>query len=194
MTLLKPTLLRWLPLAFLTTALCALVYLVIQQEGRQLADEPQGQIARDAAAALAGGRPVESVVPPVPIDLGQSLAPFVMVLDNAGAVVATSGRLRGQTRVVPAGVLEHVRQSGEERVTWQPEPGVRMATVVVRRADAGAGFVVSGRSLRETEERIERIQTIVGLAWILTLVGLLVLVGTGEYVVGRPAARSNSQS
>ena len=186
MVLLTRTFWRWLPLAFLTTALCTLVYLAVQQVGRQFADEPQVQMARDAAAALAAGRPVESVVPAVPVDFGQSLAPFVMVLDEAGAVVASSGRLGGQARVVALGVLEHVRQSGEERVTWQPEPGVRVATVVVRRIDKGAGFVVSGRALRETEERTLRIQAMVGLAWIATLVGLFVLVGAGEYLTARP--------
>jgi hypothetical protein len=48
------------------------VYLVAQQMGRQMADEPQVQLARDAAAALAGGRPAESVVPPVQVDFAQS--------------------------------------------------------------------------------------------------------------------------
>src|ERR1051326_7668674 len=126
---------RWPPLASLATALSALVYLALQQQGRQMADEPQVQLARDAAAALAAGRPIESVVPVQQVDLGRSLAPFVMVLDDGGTVRATSGRMDGHVRVVPEGVLEHVRTSGEERVTWQPEPGIRMATVVVRRGD-----------------------------------------------------------
>lgn len=188
MTLLIRTFWRWLPLAFLTTALALLVYLAVQQVGRHLANDPQIQMARDAATSLAGGRPLESVLPGVPIELGQSLAPFLMVLDDKGTVVASSGRLRGQTRAVPAGVLEHARQSGEERVTWQPEPGVRMATVVVRRLDAGGGFIVAGRSLAETEDRILQIQTIVGLVWMVTVAGLFALVALGESFGGPPAS------
>ena len=38
---------------------------------------------------------------------------------------------------------------GEDRLTWQPEPGVRSATVVVHYQGAQAGFVMAGRSLRE---------------------------------------------
>jgi hypothetical protein len=81
-------------------------------------------------------------------------------------------------------VLDHVRQSGEDRVTWQPEPGVRMATVVVRRGDAGGGFIVAGRSLAETEDRIQQIQTIAGLLWIVTVTGLFAVVTLAEYFVG----------
>lgn len=182
MPLVTRILLRALPFAFLATALSALVYLAVQQAGRHLANDPQIQMARDAAAALAAGQPIPAVVPAQLVDFGQSLAPFVAVLDDAGTAVASSGRLRGQPPVLPAGVLEHVRQSGEEQVTWQPEPGVRIATVVVRRAGAPPGFVVAGRSLAETESRIEQIQTIVLLGWIATIVGLLVLVGIGESV------------
>ena len=178
-------LLRWLPLAVLTTALSALSYLVIQQMGRQLADEPQVQMARDAAAALATGRSADGIMPAGTVDLGQSLAPFVMVLDDKGAALAASGRLGARMPAVPAGVLDHVRRTGEERVTWQPEPGVRLATVVVRRTDPGGGFVASGRSLRETEERIARIQTIVLLAWLVTLAGSLLFVAAGEYFINR---------
>lgn len=190
MTPITRAFLRWLPLAFLGTTMSALVYLAVQQEGRHLANDPQIQMARDAAAALAAGRPVESVLPAVPIDLERSLAPFVMVLDDKGTVVAASARLAGQTRVMPSGVFDHVRQVGEERVTWQPEPGVRMATVVVRRTDAGGGFVVAGRSLNETEERAYQLQTIVGLAWLVTLVGLFALVAAGEYATARERVRA----
>jgi hypothetical protein len=190
MAVLTRTLWRWFPLAIMTTALCTLVYLAVQQQGRQLANDPQIQLARDAAIALAAGQPVESVLPAAPVDIAQSLAPFVMVLDDAGTVLASSGRLHGALRAVPAGVLEHVRQSGEERVTWQPEPGVRMATVVVRRVGPGGGFVVAGRSLAETEDRIQKIQTIVGLAWIVTIAALLVLVAAGESIIGEGRTRA----
>jgi hypothetical protein len=52
-------------------------------------------------------------------------------------------------------------------VTWQPEPGVREATVAVgwRR-----GFVVAGRSLQLTEQHIDQVGLIVGMGWLATLV------------------------
>jgi hypothetical protein len=185
MPLLQATLRRWIPLAGLTTALCLLVHLAVQQMYRQTADDPQGQIAHDAARALAAGATPESVLPATPVEIGQSLAPFVTVLSEQGAIVASSARLHGEARTVPSGVLDHARRAGEERVTWQPEPGVRMATVVVHGAGAAGGFVVSGRSMRESEARTDQFFELVGLAWIATLVGLLVLVAGTELVFSR---------
>jgi hypothetical protein len=46
---------HWLPLAALTTALCGLVYLAVQQALRQAANDPQIQMAEDAAYILSQG-------------------------------------------------------------------------------------------------------------------------------------------
>jgi hypothetical protein len=174
---------RWLPLAAIATALSGLVYLVTQQMWRQMANDPQIQMARDAAAMLEQGLPVDAVVPRTGIDMERSLAPFLTVFSDAGLVLASSGRLHDQLRVVPAGVLSHVREHGEERITWRPEPGVRIAAVIVRQAGPPAGFVLAGRSLRETEQRIGQFQGLVGVVWIALLGGLLVLVATSEHAL-----------
>ena len=155
--------------------MCGLVYLSEQQVWRHLANHPQLQMANDIADALAGGAPVASVVPSVWVDFGHSLAPFIIVLSDSGSIIASSGRLSGRLRAVPVGVLAHVRDHGEERVTWQPERGVRIAAVVVRTPTQPGRFVVVGRSLRETEAGIAQHGRIVALAWIISLVGLFVV-------------------
>jgi hypothetical protein len=167
---------RWLLLAGLATALCLLLYLVSQQIWRQLANDPQLQMARDAAAELAGGLPPEAVVPRTPVDMAHSLAPFVMVLSDTGAVLASNGRLDGQPRTIPGGVLDYVRTHTEERVTWQPERGVRIAAVVVRNPLPPTGFVVAGRSLDETQDRIAQFGRLIAVGWLGAITGLLVLV------------------
>ena len=48
MTMMK----TWVPLTIGTTLLCGLVYLATQQSIRQGANDPQIQMAEDAAAAL----------------------------------------------------------------------------------------------------------------------------------------------
>ena len=86
----------FLPLAVLATALAGLVYLVAQQEGRWLGNEPQVQLAEDAAARLdAGGRPSDQVGTAA-VDIARSLAPFVVVYGAAGNVLATDAELDGQ--------------------------------------------------------------------------------------------------
>jgi hypothetical protein len=179
---LRRILVRWIPVAGVATALCALAYFSVQQVWRQSANDPQIQIARDGARMLGNGAAVESVVPSTAVDISESLAPFVAVFDDSGTVVASSGRLHGQARTPPAGVLANVRTSGEERVTWQPEPGIRIASVTVRYSGAHSGFVLAGRSLRESERRTKQFSTLVGIAWIATLVGLLVLVAASDAI------------
>ncbi|MFI5178828.1 MAG: hypothetical protein ACHQO8_09700 [Vicinamibacterales bacterium] len=175
---------RWLPLAVLTTSLCLLVYLAVQQVWRHAANDPQVQMARDITARLERGDGANAVLPAEPVDPHHSLSPFVMVLDDGGAVVASSGAPGAPERAVPAGVLTFVREHGEERVTWQPDPGLRIAAVVVRRGGSSPGFVLVGRSLRESEQRTSQFQQLVGLAWLATLVGLFVVVAISELALG----------
>jgi len=178
----------WIPLAGLAVALCGVVYVAVQQVWRHAANDPQIQMAEDIAGALGSGALVASVLPATGIDIGASLAPFVTVLDDTGAIVASSGRLRGEIRRVPAGVIDHARQNGAARVTWQPEPGVRIATVVQRysRTAGGAGgFVVVGRSLRENEQRTGQFQNLIALACAGVLAGLFALVAATEFLFSR---------
>ena len=170
--------LRWLQMAGAASACCLLVYYSVQQLWRADANDPQLQMARDAAARLASGQtPVDAIVPTTTVDAASSLAPFLTVLDARGSIVASSGRVHGALRSVPSGVLDHVRQSGEEEVSWQPEPGVRIATAVV---SYPGGFALAGRSLVESERRTDRMRDLVALAWLATLAGLAVLVAATE--------------
>jgi hypothetical protein len=168
---------KWLPPAIITAGLCGLVYLTVQQALRMGANDPQIQMAEDAASALNGGVSIDSVVPATKVEITNSLAPFIIVFDDSGKVSASSATLRGSVPVYPGGVLDYTRQHGEDRVTWQPEKGVRMATVVVRYDD---GFVLAGRSLREVEIRISNIEKISGIAMLAIWAATLFIIALGE--------------
>jgi hypothetical protein len=174
---------RWLQLAALATAMCMLVYLAVQQTGRQIANDPQIQIARDAASALSAGQPLASVVPQTAVDLSSSLSTWVTVTDENGNIVASSAKLHGQPRTVPKGILDNARSNGEWRVTWQPEQGVRMATITTHNRGPGGGFVVVGRSLRESEERTAAYGKLILLGWVATLLGLAVVIAATEAIL-----------
>ncbi len=185
MRLIKNVLRIWMPLGLVTTGVCLLAYLLAQQALRQGANDPQIQIAEDAAAAIAAGKSVGDVVASGRIDAGRSLAPFVIVLDDGGSVLGSSATLRDRVPVPPRGVLERAREEGEHRVTWQPEPGVRLAAVIVRVDGGKPGFVVAARSLKEVEARIQRLGLLTAIAWFLILATSLVLGVMGELVFGR---------
>jgi hypothetical protein len=84
---------KWLPLAIATAGLCGLVYLTVQQSLRMGANDPQVQMAEDAASALASGANVGTLVPSTKLDIANSLAPFIMVFDDSENVLASSATL-----------------------------------------------------------------------------------------------------
>jgi hypothetical protein len=165
----------WLPIVIATTAVCGLVYVTVQQALRQSANDPQIQMAEDAAYALGGGAPAESVVSPDRIDVARSLAPFTVVFNDNGQVLASSGLLHRQPLTLPAGVLDNVRLHGDSRLTLQPEFGVRIASVIVKYDGSRPGFVLAGRSMRELEARTAQMRIFVAIAWIV-VVGVSLLV------------------
>jgi len=173
---------HWIPLAAVATALCLFVYLAVQQSMRWGANDPQIQMAEDAAAALASGGTPESMLPAARVDISTSLASFMVIYDNTGKPLASSALLNGEMPVLPAGVFDYVRQKGEDRVSWQPQPGVRMAIVVVPISGGQAGFVMAGRSLREVEKRVDQLGQITLIAWLATLAGSLVVVALSETI------------
>jgi hypothetical protein len=175
----------FLPMAIVATALAGVVYVVAQQDGRWLANEPQVQLAEDAAARLdAGGRPQDQV-DPVPVDIAQSLAPFVVVYGSADNVLASGGMLDGQPPAVPAGVLATARATGRNAVTWQPRSGVRVATVSVPWT---GGTVLAGRSLRLVEEHASQLALLVIAGWLATLAALVVAAGIVARLWPEPVA------
>ncbi len=171
------------PLAVVITLLCGLLYVTVQQVLRIGANDPQIQMAEDAADALAAGQTPESVVPATKVNIAASLAPYVVVFDDSGNVLASSGLLNNQPPALPSGVLNYVRRYGQDRITWQPEPDVRSATVITRYGGTHTGFVMAGRSLREVENRIDNLGLIVGLGWLGTLFAALVAVSVSEFLL-----------
>ena len=172
---------KWLPLAIATGGICALVFLVGQQSLRMGANDPQIQMAEDAASSLNAGASVGTVVPSTKVEIADSLAPFVMVFDKSGKVMASSATLHGSVPAYPVGVLNSAQQMGQDRVTWQPETGVRMATVAV---PYNNGFVMAGRSLSEVEKRESKVENLSGLAMLGIWIATFIVILLGE-LVGR---------
>ena len=162
----KTILKYWLLMAVVITGLVGLCYAAVQQDLRQSANDPQIQMSEDIAAKLADGQPIQNVVPSEKVDIAKSLAPYVIVFDATGKPIASSAQLDGQTPTIPAGVTDYVKQNGEDRITWQPQPGVRSAAVVTQFKGSNAGFVLVGRSLREVEIREDNILHLLIVGWV----------------------------
>lgn len=177
----------WLPLATAVTLLSGLVYVTVQQSLRQGANDPQIQMAEDAARVIAGGQPAESVLPAGKIDLSQSQSAYLIIFDREGNPTASNATLHGNLPNVPKGVFEYTLQKGEDRITWEPEPGVRQAAVIVPVSGEQGNFVLAGRSLREVEQRESQLTSLVSAGWLVTMLATLLLVAVFEIL---PATRS----
>ncbi len=137
----------------------------LQQTYRNAGDDPQLQLASDAASALRAGADVSTVLPAGTVDLATGLAPFVIAYDSANRPIAGTGRLEGILPTPPAGVLATARAAGSYRVTWRPRGGVRVAAVLQRVDDGSGRVVLAARSLRPVEERTSRLLVMTALAW-----------------------------
>jgi len=172
----------WFPLAIAGTIVMFAVYVAIQQDIRIGANDLSIQTAEDGAAALASGtQSPASLIGSGHIDIDKSLAPFTIIFDDSGKLLASSGYINGQVPVPPSGVFDFARANPDDRITWTPLPTARIATVVKHfsavsnPSDATAtgisGFIVAGHNIRESENRDSRILFLIGVAW----VGLIVI-------------------
>ena len=176
----------WVPLAAAGTIVLIGVYAAVQQVYRQDANDPQIELAENAAVALeAGYQPQALVASIAKVDMSRSLSVFGMIFDDTGKLVASSA-VAGQSAaglsvasatsampyLPPAGIFGNVRAAGSERLTWQTASGQRYAAVVMRYQAPGdtSGFVLAARSLREVESRISLFGLKMILGWVIYLV------------------------
>jgi hypothetical protein len=172
----------WLPIAIAVTGMCAVSLGTAQQLYRQASNDPQVQIAEDMALALESGtKPTALIASSTRIDVSASLRPFTVIYDKDLSPIAWSGEYEGKPPVPPSNIFEDAKGSvgsGESRVTWQPDEETRFAIVVlhVLRTD---GYVLTGRNLREAQDRIWDIQALIGLVWLMTLAATLIATWLG---------------
>jgi hypothetical protein len=161
----------WIPLAITITCLSGLIYLVVQQDIRIGANDPQIQIAEDLASQLSTGQNPLALIPPAKTDISKSLANYIMLFNKDGKLVGSSALLDGKAPVLPQGLFAVAQkiQGSETRFTWQPKIGVRSAAVLVYYNAQTPGFILIGRSLREIEIRESQQEMIVFAGWLVTM-------------------------
>jgi sensor histidine kinase regulating citrate/malate metabolism len=157
----------WILIAVAVTLLCGTLYTGIQHQERTGANDPQIQLAQDIASNPT--TPASEAIPTAKVDVTKSLANFAVVYDDQSKVVVSSMDLHGQTPTIPQGVLDYTKAHGEDRLTWQPEKGVRLAIVVTKITGNGSGFVLVGRSLKEVESRLVDLEVGIAAGWLVTL-------------------------
>jgi hypothetical protein len=155
----------WLPTAGAATVLAFAIYGGVQQAQRADAYDPELQIARDAAAALAAGASPQEVASGSRVDVAESLAPWLAIYGADGTPLAATGSYHGQPPIIPDQARSDA-QGGELTFTWEPTDGLRLATIV---EPYPGGTVVAARSMQQLEEREARTLAIAAAAWLAAL-------------------------
>lgn len=157
------------------TVIFGTIYVVQQQSLRIGSNDPQIQIAEDTATALDNGSTPESLTKGK-VDMSASLALFVIIYDKSGNVVSGNGYLDGKIPSIPFGSLEHSKGKEYSFVTWQPKSDVRISSITV---SAKNYYILSGRSLKEIEKRVDSLLNYVAFGWVCSI--LLVLLAAMVY-------------
>lgn len=165
--------LSYLSALAIVTIVILLVYVAVQQNYRMTANDPQVQIARDAAERLEHNRPVTFFTPDT-VNLSKSMAVFTAYYDAHQKPVASTGYLDGAIPKLPEGVLDYAKKHAEDRITWQPRKNVRLAAIVKYVSSPSVSYVVAGRSLQEVEVREGNLFKMVIIAWILCFAIILI--------------------
>ena len=177
---------NWFAYAGIITLLCGIVFITVQQSYRLSANDPQLQLAEDAANALNKGADPKSIVGSTPaIEISQSLSPYLVIYDASGNVAAGSATLNGKPLKIPQGVIDYIQKNGKDAATWQPVPGVRQAMVGFSTANK-AYVTVAGRSLRNVEDRISLLGEQVLFGWGMSLLGMLVVALLQSMMTKKP--------
>ena len=157
-----------------TTIIIMLVYAVVQQQYRTSANDPQVQMVYELCNYLEKGKSIDAFFTGDITDLSNSLLPFTVLYNADGKPVKTTALLNNQPPQLPAGVLQTAALQKENRVTWQPQPGIRIATVIRQVNSPIVAYVMCGRSLYEAEQRTSNLIRMTGLAWVTCMLVIMI--------------------
>lgn len=170
---LQETLFSWLPLAIAIIIMSGLVFVIAQQSYRHSANDPQIQIAQDIATALnKGDVQADAIVPPTATaEITSSLSTFVTIYNATGTPIGSSAVIDGSLPTIKESILVATKKTGESRITWEPKSGLRIATVITSyKNPTASGFILVGRSLKETDVRIAQAGLMTAIACLISLV------------------------
>jgi hypothetical protein len=167
----KRTVLFYAAAIAILTIMFATLYAGIQQSLRLSANDPQIQMVEDTMARLDGGADPHSLTA-FKVDVSKNTSPFLIIYDKAKHVVASTAVLNGKTPQIPEGVLTSATAQHQNRVTWQPADGVRLATVV---GSNDVYSVLAGRNMRDVESREGTVFKLTATGWLFSLAIIIFL-------------------
>ncbi len=164
-----------------STVLIGTAYTLVQQSTRLAVNDAPLATAQTVKHEIDGGAQPSDVVPAIKTNLRTDSTVFVTVTDSSEHVLASSATLDGQPTLPPAGTFVFTKDHGSDHFTWQPKGGVRLATYILSYGKSpNDGFIITGQSLRQAEDRIEIYGWLALAGWvaIVAWTSLILLIPT----------------
>lgn len=173
----SPLVRQWLAVVGVATLVLGAAYAMVQQSTRLSANDLPLNSAQIAKQELQNGSSPKDVVPSLKTNLRTDTSIFIVITDNSQHVLASSAVLDGQTPLPPEGVFSFTTYNNADNFTWEPKPGVRLATRVVKYGSGdNQGFIIAGQSLKPYEDRISTYTWIAIAAWLATIAWSYLLI------------------
>jgi hypothetical protein len=154
-----------------------------QQVLRRGADRQPAQLVDQVSTRLTQGATATSLLAAGSREISNpewlhGTSTFAALYDGEGNVIASNATLHGGLPQPPRGIFNVIRQQGEHKVTWQPQPGIRVA--LTGRPAPGGGFVVAGQSLIPSESREAAFRRWMLVLWFAMIVACVFIVTTAQ--------------
>jgi hypothetical protein len=183
----------WLAIVGVATLVLGASYTMVQQSTRLSADDLPLTTTQVAKQELQSGSDAKDVVPTLKTNLRNDTSVFMVITDSSQHVLASSAILDDKTPLPPSGVFNYTSVHGTDHFTWEPSPGVRMATRVTKYSqNSDSGYLIAGQSLKPYEDRISTYTWLALAAWLAVLAWsyLLILLPHAHKPPARPKKRS----
>ena len=161
------TIRAYLVVLIVITCIFGAIYVSVQQNYRQSANDPQIQLSEDIARELSIGL-IPLYPPYLQTNVQKSLSAFVIVYNEDLQVITSTADI-SNIQNPPKGVFDFAKTHEQNRLTWQPNSNLRLATVVTHFSGKTSGYVLATRSLLEVEKRVDQLTEYLAAAWMVTL-------------------------
>lgn len=168
------TVVIFVTLVLLITVIFGAIFGTGQQVLRGDSDYPQVEVVQQVQGIIEQGVPLDVIVnSEEAINLEESMSLFVMIFDKDKNLVSSSAKIGEQSPTPPSESFDIAKSKGENKFTWQPQDGVRLAAVLKPVGDKA--FVLAGKSLKETDKRVQTLGVFTLIGWAVSIVLALLL-------------------
>jgi hypothetical protein len=186
--------LAFLPIVIILLA-TASTFILLQQTIRLGANEEIGTLADNIIVAVEKNRavldnqPQDQLIDPTKQDLI-----FIQAYNEDGSIIFSTLGLDGDNQIkIPQGVLDNAKNN-KNTVTWSPKKDIRLATVVRRFGGDKPGYIVTGRSLKNEEGKINKIGKVAGITALVSSVILGIICLGWSFLDKRKNSKSKPSS